>query len=114
MFVIIGWVVVLGAFLGILLAYGFVGPLADQLNAKARAHAKPFHCVNAVLLASMSGYAPAVAVEFGRKVLFTVDRPSFQEFGRGRASDPHAQSQLTERAHGNGLSEVELSFKPRV
>jgi chemotaxis protein MotA len=27
----------------------------------------------------MSGYSPAVAVEFGRKVLFTVDRPSFQE-----------------------------------
>jgi chemotaxis protein MotA len=68
-----------GTFLGILLAYGFVGPLADLLNAKARAQAKPFQCVKAVLLASLSGYAPPVAVEFGRKVLFTVDRPSFQE-----------------------------------
>jgi chemotaxis protein MotA len=35
--------------------------------------------VKAVLLASMSGYAPPVAVEFGRKVLFTADRPSFKE-----------------------------------
>jgi len=68
-----------GTFLGILLAYGFIGPLADLLNAKARAEAKPYQCVKAVLLASLSGYAPPVAVEFGRKVLFTADRPSFQE-----------------------------------
>jgi len=68
-----------GTFLGILLAYGFIGPLADLLNAKGRAEAKPFQCVKAVLLASLSGYAPPIAVEFGRKVLFTADRPSFQE-----------------------------------
>jgi chemotaxis protein MotA len=68
-----------GTFLGILLAYGFVGPLADLLNAKGAAEAKPFQCVKAVLLASMNGYAPTIAVEFGRKVLFTADRPSFKE-----------------------------------
>lgn len=68
-----------GTFLGILLSYGFIGPVADLLNARGRAEAKPFQCVKAVLLASLSGYAPAVAVEFGRKVLFTADRPSFQE-----------------------------------
>ncbi|MEC5408146.1 flagellar motor stator protein MotA [Paraburkholderia sp. MPAMCS5] len=68
-----------GTFLGILLAYGFVGPLADLLTAKGRAEAKPYQCVKAVLLASLSGYAPPIAVEFGRKVLFTADRPSFQE-----------------------------------
>jgi chemotaxis protein MotA len=68
-----------GTFLGILLAYGFIGPLADVLNAKAAAESKPFQCVKAVLLASMNGYAPTVAVEFGRKVLFTADRPSFKE-----------------------------------
>ena len=32
-----------------------------------------------VLLASMNGYAPQVAIEFGRKVLFSTDRPSFSE-----------------------------------
>ena len=68
-----------GTFLGILLAYGFIGPVADLLNAKGRAEAKPYQCVKAVLLASLSGYAPPIAVEFGRKVLFTADRPSFQE-----------------------------------
>jgi chemotaxis protein MotA len=68
-----------GTFLGILLAYGFFGPLADLLAAKGQAEAKPFQCVKSVLLASMNGYAPAIAVEFGRKVLFTADRPTFQE-----------------------------------
>jgi chemotaxis protein MotA len=68
-----------GTFLGILLAYGFIGPFADLLNAKGAAEAKPFQCVKSVLLASMNGYAPTIAVEFGRKVLFTADRPSFKE-----------------------------------
>jgi chemotaxis protein MotA len=68
-----------GTFLGILLAYGFFGPLADLLAAKGQAESKPFQCVKSVLLASMNGYAPAIAVEFGRKVLFTADRPSFKE-----------------------------------
>jgi chemotaxis protein MotA len=68
-----------GTFLGILLGYGFVGPLASVLEANAIEEAKPFECVKTVLLASMSGYAPTIAVEFGRKVLFSVDRPSFQE-----------------------------------
>jgi chemotaxis protein MotA len=68
-----------GTFLGILLGYGFIGPLASLLEANAVEEAKSFECVKSVLLASMSGYTPVVAVEFGRKVLFTVDRPSFQE-----------------------------------
>ena len=68
-----------GTFLGILLGYGFVGPLASLLEAKAQENAKPYECVRSVLLASMSGYSPTVAVEFGRKVLFSTDRPSFEE-----------------------------------
>jgi chemotaxis protein MotA len=35
--------------------------------------------VKTTLLASMQGYAPAIAVEFGRKVLFSTERPSFAE-----------------------------------
>ncbi len=68
-----------GTFLGILLGYGFVGPLASVLNAKAAAAAVPFECVKSVLLAYLNGSAPGVAVEFGRKVLFSTDRPSFTE-----------------------------------
>ncbi len=68
-----------GTFLGILLGYGFVGPLANVLNAKAAASAIPLECVKSVLLAHVNGALPGVAVEFGRKVLRSANRPSFAE-----------------------------------
>lgn len=68
-----------GTFLGILLAYGFVGPLASLLEQKLHESSKMFQCVKVALLASLNGYAPALAVEFGRKVLFSTERPSFNE-----------------------------------
>lgn len=69
----------IGTFLGILLSYGFVSPLAKLLEAKCDEATKELQCVKATLLASLQGYAPAVAVEFGRKVLYSTDRPSFSE-----------------------------------
>jgi chemotaxis protein MotA len=68
-----------GTFLGILLAYGFVGPLASLLEQKLHESSKMFQCVKVTLLASLNGYAPALAVEFGRKVLYSTERPSFSE-----------------------------------
>jgi chemotaxis protein MotA len=68
-----------GTFLGILLAYGFVGPLSSLLEQKLVESSKPFECIKVTLLASLNGYAPALAVEFGRKVLFSTERPSFSE-----------------------------------
>ncbi|MDP2811950.1 MAG: flagellar motor stator protein MotA [Rhodocyclaceae bacterium] len=68
-----------GTFLGILVSYGFVAPVAGQLEQKAEEGGKIYQCIKAVLLASMNGYAPQVAVEFGRKVLYSTDRPSFIE-----------------------------------
>lgn len=68
-----------GTFLGILMSYGFVAPIASQLEQKVEEGSKIFSCIKVVLLASMNGYAPQVAVEFGRKVLFSGDRPSFLE-----------------------------------
>jgi len=68
-----------GTFLGILLSYGFVGPIGTLLEQKGEEEGKLYQCMKAVLLASMSGYAPQVAVEFGRKVLYSHDRPSFLE-----------------------------------
>jgi chemotaxis protein MotA len=68
-----------GTFLGILLAYGFVSPLAKVLEQKGAESLKELQCVKTTLLASLQGYAPAIAVEFGRKVLFSTERPSFQE-----------------------------------
>ena len=68
-----------GTFFGILLAYGFVAPVATILENKAHEGSKIYQVIKVVLLASMSGYAPQVAVEFGRKVLFSSDRPTFGE-----------------------------------
>ncbi len=68
-----------GTFLGILLAYGFVGPLGSLLTQKLEESSKMFQCVKVTLLASLNGYAPALAVEFGRKVLYSTERPTFSE-----------------------------------
>ncbi len=68
-----------GTFLGILLAYGFVSPLAGVLEQKLAESTKQFECVKVTLLANLNGYAPTISVEFGRKVLFSTERPSFSE-----------------------------------
>jgi len=68
-----------GTFLGILLAYGFVSPLSSLLEQKLEESSKMFQCVKVTLLASLNGYAPALAVEFGRKVLYSTERPTFAE-----------------------------------
>ena len=68
-----------GTFLGILLAYAFAEPLAGLMEQKVEEAGKELQCIKTTLLASMQGYAPQVAIEFGRKVLFSDVRPSFTE-----------------------------------
>ena len=68
-----------GTFLGILLAYGFVGPLSSRLEQRCDESTKELQCVKVTLLASLNGYAPSLAVEFGRKVMYAAERPTFQE-----------------------------------
>lgn len=68
-----------GTFLGILIAYGFVLPLATLLRQKSNDQLKMLQCIKVTLLSSLNGYAPQIAVEFGRKTLYTSERPSFIE-----------------------------------
>lgn len=68
-----------GTFLGILLAYAFAEPVAGLLEQKVEEAGKELQCIKTTLLASMQGYAPQVAIEFGRKVLYSGDRPTFAE-----------------------------------
>lgn len=68
-----------GTFLGILLAYGFVGPTADAIASRAKEDAKAYECVKMALMASMHGYNPAVAIEFARKSLGSHIRPGFSD-----------------------------------
>lgn len=79
-----------GTFLGILLGYGFINPLASRVERQVQEMAKTLQVIRVTLLASMHGYAPQLAVEFGRKALFSEERPSFNEledYVRGAKSD---------------------------
>ncbi len=68
-----------GTFLGILLSYGFAGPMGQYLEHKVREEAKFYECIKASLIATLNGAAPQIAVEFGRKVLFHESRPTWAE-----------------------------------
>jgi chemotaxis protein MotA len=68
-----------GTFLGILLGYGFVGPLAAAMQHHAQEEAKAFEIIKMALVSSLRGYSPSVAVEFARKLLFSDMRPAFAD-----------------------------------
>jgi len=68
-----------GTFLGILLAYGFVMPLASLLRQKSAEKTKVLQCLKVTLLAGLQGYPPRISIEFGRKTLFSSVRPLFSE-----------------------------------
>ena len=68
-----------GTFLGILLGYGYVGPVASALEHRAHEDGKAYELVKMALIAYLRGYPPQVAIEFARKLLFTEVRPSFQD-----------------------------------
>lgn len=69
-----------GTFLGILLCYGFIGPLGAAMESRVQEDGKAFECVKVALLASLRGYNPKVSVEFARKTLSPQARPNFQDF----------------------------------
>ncbi|MFO7484318.1 flagellar motor stator protein MotA [Oceanibaculum nanhaiense] len=77
-----------GTFLGILLCYGFVAPLAAAIKNTNEADSKYLHVIKAGLLAHLSGYAPAVSVEFARKALWSHVRPTFYEVEEAVAALP--------------------------
>jgi len=68
-----------GTFLGVLLSYGFVGPIGSAVKNRAEAETRYYLCIKSAILAYMQGYAPSVAVEFARKALNSDVRPTFYE-----------------------------------
>ena len=68
-----------GTFLGILLAYGFVSPLSNAMEYSVAEESKFYECMKVCLLASVNGMPPQIAVEFGRKTLYAEVRPDFYE-----------------------------------
>jgi chemotaxis protein MotA len=68
-----------GTFMGVLLSYGFVAPIGQNLAIIYQTESEYLHCIKNCLLAHMMGYAPQVSIEFGRKTLPAHVRPSFLE-----------------------------------
>jgi chemotaxis protein MotA len=68
-----------GTFLGILLCYGFLGPIGSHLEHKAREESKLLESAKVGILAFAKGAAPQIAVEAARRVIFSDTKPSFKE-----------------------------------
>lgn len=68
-----------GTFLGVFLAYGFVGPLAGALGTKGESKILYYRAIKVAMLAFLNGAAPQVAVEFARKFLPHHVQPNFTE-----------------------------------
>jgi len=68
-----------GTFLGVLLSYGFIGPMASALGNIIEADSRYYQCIKAGILAHVAGHPPAISVEFARKVLSSDVRPTFYE-----------------------------------
>src|SRR5579883_2357481 len=68
-----------GTFLGILLCYGFLSPLAASITKQNDAESEYYHCLRTGLIAYFRGAAPILAVEFSRRSIPADVRPSFKE-----------------------------------
>jgi chemotaxis protein MotA len=71
-----------GTFLGILMSYGLLSPLVSAVEIQEVHHRRFMEAIKASIIAVMRGAAPATAVEFGRKMIFPDERPSFQELDK--------------------------------
>ena len=72
------------------MCYGYFGPIATALKGNQEDDSMYFSCIKAGLLSHLQGYAPAVSVEFARKVLLSHTRPSFVELEEATQNRPSA------------------------
>jgi chemotaxis protein MotA len=68
-----------GTFLGILLSYGVVQPLAGNIETFNQSEVRFYHFFKAGVVGFAKGFAPIISVEFARRSIFSDDRPSFDE-----------------------------------
>ncbi|PCI00864.1 MAG: flagellar motor stator protein MotA [Alphaproteobacteria bacterium] len=68
-----------GTFLGVWFAYGFFGPMALAMGARAASEIKYYKVMKVCIMAFLQGCAPQVSVEFGRKILDHDVQPTFLE-----------------------------------
>ncbi|MGE5497334.1 MAG: flagellar motor stator protein MotA [Syntrophothermus sp.] len=68
-----------GTFLGVLMSYGFFGPLAANIEHSLEHHVRYLETIKACIVAYAKGNPPIIAVEIARRTIFSEERPSFQE-----------------------------------
>lgn len=68
-----------GTFLGLLLSYGMLAPIAANLENLAADEGKYYNCLKSGIVAFANGAAPMTAIEFARKTIFSFDRPPTNE-----------------------------------
>jgi len=71
-----------GTFLGILLCYGVVGPIATSVEIQSAAQSRYLNVIKNGLLAAARGANPAIAIELARRAIFTDERPSAEELDK--------------------------------
>lgn len=85
-----------GTFLGILIGYAILSPIAARMEARAKESTKMLESIKVALLATMNGYQPRIALEFSRKVLYSSERPGFSEL------ELHLRDQTKKSKDGDG------------
>lgn len=68
-----------GTFLGVLMSYGFIGPLAANIEHALEHHVRYLETIKACIVAYAKGNPPIIAVEIARRTIFSEERPTFQE-----------------------------------
>ncbi len=68
-----------GTFLGILLCYGVVGPIANSIEMQSGGESRYMSCIKEAVVAAARGVNPAIAIEFARRSIFSDERPSGPE-----------------------------------
>ncbi len=97
-----------GTFLGILLCYGLVGPMAARMGKNAEEEHAFLLVMRVVMVAFLKGVAPIMAVEIGRRVVPGHVRPSFKEVeqacrsGSATAAAPAAEAEAAATAPAAG------------
>ena len=82
----------LGTLMGVFAAYAILGPIARTLQQGAESELRPFQAVKEILIAHYSSFSPMVAVEYGRKVLYSDQRPSMLELESGVRNSSRSSS----------------------
>jgi chemotaxis protein MotA len=81
-----------GTFLGILLCYGFVGPLSTSMGRAAGEEQSFLHVLRVLMLSFMKGNAPVLAIEIARRAIPSHVRPTFEEMENACRNQPAGEA----------------------